>query len=162
MSLNSTHCHATMRISAQTQIRASVREAYDRVAICDLGTCSDGEILRQGMHMNIFSRVYCDRVCFLCTKRIATGSGFRPPAATPPPSTWKSSALPPPPPPPPRASRSHQLVLLRLTACSLALARLLFVLLRASSLYSVPARIHWVLYSYPLEGDLTLRLLAIV
>ena len=41
--------------------------------------------LRQGMHMQIFSKVYCDRVYFLCTERIATGSGFRPPAAPPPP-----------------------------------------------------------------------------
>ena len=50
--------------------------------------------------------VYCHRVYFLCTERIATGSGFRPPAAhpPPPPSTWKSSA-----PPPPREQVLHNL-----------------------------------------------------
>ena len=62
-----------------------------------LGT-SDGAILRQGMHMNIFSNVYCDRVYFLCTERIATGSGFRPPAAPPPPIHMKVEWPPPPPP----------------------------------------------------------------
>ena len=40
----------------------------------------------------------------------------------------------------PLASRSYQLVLLRLTTCLLALPRLPFVLLRANSHYCVPAR----------------------
>ena len=47
-----------------------------------------------GYAYEIFSKVYCDRVYFLCTGRFATGSGFRPPASPPPPSTWKSSAPP--------------------------------------------------------------------
>ena len=36
-------------------------------------------ILQQGMHLNVFSKVYCDRVYFSCAKRIMTGSGFDPP-----------------------------------------------------------------------------------
>ena len=43
-----------------------------------------------------FSKVYCDRVYFLC-ERFETGSGFRPPPPQRhPPSKWKSSAPPPP------------------------------------------------------------------
>ena len=56
-------------------------------------------ILQQGMHLNVFSKVYCDRVYFSCAERIMTGSGFDPPP--PPPGTpypvEKSSAPPPPP-----------------------------------------------------------------
>ena len=36
-------------------------------------------ILQQGMHLNVFSKVYCDRVYFSCAERIMTGSGFDPP-----------------------------------------------------------------------------------
>ena len=36
-------------------------------------------ILQQGMHLNVFSKVYCDRVFFSCAERIMTGSGFDPP-----------------------------------------------------------------------------------
>ena len=68
---------------------------YDRPAIWAPAR-SDSTILRQGMHMKIFSKVYCDRVYFLCTERIATGSGFRPPAA--PPVHMKVECPPPPPP----------------------------------------------------------------
>ena len=53
-------------------------------------------ILQQGMHLNVFSKVYCDRVYFSCAERIMTGSGFDPPAAPPYP-VEKSSAPPPPP-----------------------------------------------------------------
>ena len=42
-----------------------------------------------------FSKVYCDRVYFLCTERFETGQVFDPPAA--PPSKWESSSPPPPP-----------------------------------------------------------------
>ena len=52
------------------------------------------EILQQGMHMNFSSKVYCDRVYFLCAERFETGSGFDPP---PPPRA---------PPPPPRGPGS--------------------------------------------------------
>ena len=40
-------------------------------------------ILQQGMHMNAFNEVYCDRVYFLCAERFETGSGLDPPAAPP-------------------------------------------------------------------------------
>ena len=53
-----------------------------------------------GYAYDFFSKVYCDRVYFLCTERIATGSGFRPPAA-PPPRPHESRVPRPPPPPPP-------------------------------------------------------------
>ena len=33
----------------------------------------------QGMHMKVFSKVYCDRVYFLRAERFETGSGFQPP-----------------------------------------------------------------------------------
>ena len=46
--------------------------------------------------MKFFSKVYCDRVYFLCTERIATESGFRPPAAPPPPVHMKVECPPPP------------------------------------------------------------------
>ena len=52
-------------------------------------------ILQQGMHLNVFSKVYCDRVYFSCAERNMTGSGFDPPAAPPYP-VEKSSAPPPP------------------------------------------------------------------
>ena len=35
--------------------------------------------LSQGVHMKVFSKVYCDRVYFLCAERFETGSGFHPP-----------------------------------------------------------------------------------
>ena len=31
------------------------------------------------MHLNVFSKVYCDRVYFSCAERNMTGSGFDPP-----------------------------------------------------------------------------------
>ena len=46
-----------------------------------------------------FSKVYCDRVYFLCAERFVTGSGFEPPAA--PPTHLRGEC---PPPPPPRVS----------------------------------------------------------
>ena len=52
-------------------------------------------ILQQGMHMKVFSEVYCDRVYFLCADRFETGSGFDPPAAPP---THLKFEYPPPPP----------------------------------------------------------------
>ena len=36
----------------------------------------------QGMHMKVFSKVYRDRVYFLCAERFETGSGFHPPPPT--------------------------------------------------------------------------------
>ena len=36
-------------------------------------------ILQQGMHLNVFSKVYCDRVYLSCAERNMTGSGFDPP-----------------------------------------------------------------------------------
>ena len=44
--------------------------------------------------MKDFSKVYCDRVYFLCAERFVTGSGFEPPAAPPYPF---ESRVPPPP-----------------------------------------------------------------
>ena len=35
--------------------------------------------ISQGMHMKVFSKVYCDRVYFLCAERFETGSDFHPP-----------------------------------------------------------------------------------
>ena len=51
-------------------------------------------ILQQGMHMKVFSEVYCDRVYF-CAERFETGSGFAPPppSGTPLPS-WNLSTPP--------------------------------------------------------------------
>ena len=65
-----------------------IRQGYPRCAI-----------LQQGMHLNVFSKVYYDRVYFSCAERIMTGSGFDPPPpAAPPYPLEKSSAHPPPPP----------------------------------------------------------------
>ena len=50
----------------------------------------------QGMHMKVFSKVYCDRVYFLCAERFETGSGFEPPAAR---GIQMRVDCPPPPPP---------------------------------------------------------------
>ena len=68
---------------------------YDRPAIraeartlfffaCQLSTpnqtgLSECAILQQGMHLNVFSKVYFDRVYFSCAERIMTGSDFDPP-----------------------------------------------------------------------------------
>ena len=52
--------------------------------------------LSQGMHMKVFSKVYCDRVYFLCAERFVTGSGFHPPAART--VTRQYGSAPPPPP----------------------------------------------------------------
>ena len=46
--------------------------------------------------MQVFCKVYYDRVYFLCAERIATGSGFQTPAA-PPPRPLESRVPPPPP-----------------------------------------------------------------
>ena len=40
-------------------------------------------ILQQGMHLNVFSKVYFDRLYFSCSERNMTGSGFDPPSGTP-------------------------------------------------------------------------------
>ena len=40
-------------------------------------------ILQQGMHLNVFSKVYYDRVYFSYAERNMTGSGFDPPSGTP-------------------------------------------------------------------------------
>ena len=61
-----------------------IRQGYPRCAI-----------LQQGMHLNVFSKVYYDRVYFSCAECIMTGSGFDPPSGTPYPLE-KSSAPPPP------------------------------------------------------------------
>ena len=45
-----------------------IRQGYPRCAI-----------LQQGMHLNVFSKVYYDRVYFSCAECIMTGSGFDPP-----------------------------------------------------------------------------------
>ena len=89
----------------------------------DLGT-SDGAILRQGMHIKFFSKVYCDRVYFLCTERFATGCIFCAPSGLRqgqvfdpqrhPPSTWKSSAPPPPPGNEPSLARTFSTICLML------------------------------------------------
>ena len=47
----------------------------------------------QGMHINVFSKVYCDRVYFLCAERFETGSGFHPQRHPRP----NESRVPPPP-----------------------------------------------------------------
>ena len=54
-------------------------------------------ILQQGMHMKVFSEVYCNRVYFLCAERFETGSGFDPHQRHPP--TQLKFESPPPPPP---------------------------------------------------------------
>ena len=48
-------------------------------------------------YMQICSKVYCDRVYFLCTERIATGQVFDP-QRHPPPVHMKVECPPPPPP----------------------------------------------------------------
>ena len=55
-------------------------------------------ILQQGMHLNVFSKVYCDRVYFSCAERIMTGSGFDtpPPPQRHPLSSWEVECPPPP------------------------------------------------------------------
>ena len=45
--------------------------------------------------MKVFSKVYCDRVYFLCAERFVTGWGFEPPTA--PPTHLKVECPPPPP-----------------------------------------------------------------
>ena len=52
-------------------------------------------ILQQGMHLNVFSKVYYDRVYFSCAERNMTGSGFDPPSGTPL-SSWEVECPPPP------------------------------------------------------------------
>ena len=53
-----------------------------------------GAHIRTGYHMQVFCKVYYDRVYFLCAERIATGSGFQTPAA--PPVHLKVECPPPP------------------------------------------------------------------
>ena len=45
--------------------------------------------------MKVFSKVYCDRVYFLCAERFETGSGFDPPPQRHPLPCWVVSAPPP-------------------------------------------------------------------
>ena len=72
------------------------------------------------MHMKVFSKVYCDRVYFLCAERFETGSGFDPPPAAPPYPVERWVPPPPgcklnvsshhalsPPPPPHYSSRTY-------------------------------------------------------
>ena len=47
-------------------------------------------------YMQICSKVYCDRVYFLCTERIATGQVFDPQRHPPPPRPHESRVPPPP------------------------------------------------------------------
>ena len=54
--------------------------------------------MQQGMHMKVFSKVYCDRVYFLCAERFETGSGFAPPPPAAPPTQLRGEYPPPPPP----------------------------------------------------------------
>ena len=56
--------------------------------------------------MQVFCKVYYDRVYFLCAEHIATGSGFQTPAAPPPPPRPLESRVPPPPGTPARRLRS--------------------------------------------------------
>ena len=89
-------------------------------------------ILQQGMHLNVFSKVYCDRVCFSCAERIMTGSGFDPPPMQRhPPIQFGEVECPPPPrvcvhrskhlrPPPPPTHTNVLLIYLNLTTCMLA------------------------------------------
>ena len=65
---------------------------YDRPAI------QAEAILQQGMHLNVFSQVYCDRVYFSCAERNMTGSGFDPPPPSGTPYPVEKSSAPPPPP----------------------------------------------------------------
>ena len=58
------------------------------------------------MHIKVFSKVYCDRVYFLCAERFVTGLGFEPPAA--PPYPLESRVPLPPPPPHPGAGAAFQ------------------------------------------------------
>ena len=51
--------------------------------------------MQQGMHMKVFSKVYCDRVYFLCAERFVTGSGLNPQRH--PPTHLKVECPPPPP-----------------------------------------------------------------
>ena len=51
-------------------------------------------ILQQGMHLNVFSKVYCDRVYFSCAER--KGQVLTPPPSGTPYPVEKSSAPPPP------------------------------------------------------------------
>ena len=39
--------------------------------------------MQQRMRLKVFSKVYCDRVYFLCAERFVTGSDFEPPVAPP-------------------------------------------------------------------------------
>ena len=54
-------------------------------------------ILQQGMHLNVFSKVYCNRVYFSCAERNMTGSGFDPPPPAAPLYPVEKSSAPPPP-----------------------------------------------------------------
>ena len=63
-----------------------IRQGYPRCAI-----------LQQGMHLNVFSKVYYDRVYFSCAERIMTGSGFDPPPPQRHPPIHLRSRVPPTP-----------------------------------------------------------------
>ena len=51
-------------VSSAPPIRQGISE------VCNIAT---------GYALNVFSKVYCDRVYFSCAERIMTGSGFDPP-----------------------------------------------------------------------------------
>ena len=65
-------------------------------------------ILQQGMHLNVFSKVYCDRVYFSCAERNMTGSGFDPPLPQRHPPIQLRSRVPPPPPGKSLPKRTHR------------------------------------------------------
>ena len=90
--------------------RRCVRDhnVYDRPAISAPATARAGRNIflwmyydtqhwqqNRGYAYESLSKVYCDRVYFLCAERFETGSGFRPPAAPPPP-VHMSVECPPP------------------------------------------------------------------
>ena len=62
------------------------------------GVCVCVQYCNRRMHMKVFSKVYCDRVYFLCAERFETGSGFDPPPQRHPLPSWEVSTPPPPPP----------------------------------------------------------------
>ena len=53
-------------------------------------------ILQQGMHLNVFSKVYCDRVYFSCADAIWQGQVLTPPPSGTPVSSWEVECPPPP------------------------------------------------------------------
>ena len=101
------HAHSVLR---QARIQAEARTFFIYVFIFYIFFCLSAQhpqsdrvyprcaILQQGMHLNVFSEVYCDRVYFSCAERIMTGSGFDPPPPSGTPPIQLRSRVPPPPP----------------------------------------------------------------